>query len=90
VGRRIDTIRFECPHCKDINRSLVVTLSCRRGSSTVLRTRKCLKCLEIFYTQEKALENHSEIREDLKKSLTILDTKVHAQITVLKNKLNLL
>ena len=90
MGRRIDTIRFECPHCKDINRSLVVTVSSKRGSSTVLRTRRCLKCRKVFYTLEKAVEDHSDRKADLKKALSLLESKVSTQVTILKNKVNYL
>lgn len=86
MGSRTDPIRFECPHCKDINRSLVVTLSCKRGSSTVVRTRRCLKCNEVFYTSEVPIEDHSDRKAEIKKGLRELETK----IVILKNKLSYL
>jgi transcriptional regulator NrdR family protein len=83
VGKgRADTIRIECPHCRDINRSTVENVNCRRGSSNIIRTRRCSKCKVTYYTSEKAISGIAMKEKELRLAFNSLE----AHVRVLKNK----
>lgn len=80
--KRVNSIVLECPHCKDLNRSRVDTLSCIRGSSNIIRTRICLKCNKKYFTSERVIGGYEAQRDSLRKSFNTLE----ANLKVLRNK----
>lgn len=79
---RCNSIKLECPHCKDLNRSKVKDVTCSRGSNNIIRTRICTKCKKSYFTSEKIVDGRKDTKDSLRKSFKVLE----ANLSLLKNK----
>ena len=83
VGKgRPDSIRIECPHCHDINRTTVEDVHCRRGSSNIVRLRRCSKCGETYNTSERIISGIAMKENELRLAFN----KLEAEVRILKNR----